>query len=613
MPFWRGVVVKVWATIIGMVTIILVLLTLLLGQFLESYYSRQQSDYLLNLADRLAYIFQTYTHQDLAFDTAGHLLEAYQTSLIIYNMDSEQAEVSHFASDPLLPPMSAEQLLQKDELEYVYRGGTLSVQRSLGEKNGPNLFFSNIDSGDMLVVAVPYRAIGGDIVGAIILYQSLQNLVETTNGAKWQIVYAAGIAIVMTTFFAFFLSTRISSPVLTMKKAADQIMQGNFKMRVPIRTTDEIGDLARTFNRMAEDLDRTIQDLSREKEHLSSILNSMTDGVLTVDESGRIVMSNPPGRKMLRHLQERHEPADKETVRLPGPLLSYFHQLLETGREQTGDVSANGRTWSVVITPLYREAVDKNNGLRGAVAVLRDVTEERKLDKLRNDFVANISHELKTPIAMLQGYSEAILDDVAQDKEEIKALTRIIHDEALRMGKLVSELLDMARIQSGQLKLQIQETDIVGVCVHVLNKFAKMADESRVQLNLSQETPIPPIEADADRIEQVLTNLVDNALRHTPDGGTITVRLRALGDEVLVEVEDTGVGIPMEDLPFVFERFYKIDKARTRGKTGTGLGLAIVKNIIEAHGGMITAKSQVGKGTTFSIVLPVEHNKQKTS
>ena len=169
----------------------------------------------------------------------------------------------------------------------MYRGGTLSVQRSLGEKNGPNLFFSNIDSGDMLVVAVPYRAIGGDIVGAIILYQSLQNLVETTlNRAKWQIVYAAGIAIVMTTFFAFFLSTRISSPVLTMKKAADQIMQGNFKMRVPIRTTDEIGDLARTFNRMAEILDPTIQDLSREKEHLSSILNSMTDGVLTVDETG---------------------------------------------------------------------------------------------------------------------------------------------------------------------------------------------------------------------------------------------------------------------------------------------------------------------------------------
>jgi len=610
LPFWRGVVVKLWATIIGMVTVVLVLLTLLLGQFLESYYSRQQSENLLNLAERLAYIFQTYSHKDMAIETAGHLLEAYQTSLIIHNIHSETTEISHFASDPQLPPLTADQLLSHEELEMVYRGGKLSVQRSFDENKRTNVFFGNVVSGDMLVVAVPYKTLDNEIVGAVILYQSLRNLVETTNGAKWQILYAAGIAIVMTTFFAFFLSTRISSPVLKMKKAADEIMQGNFKVRVPIRTTDEIGVLARTFNRMAEDLDTTIQDLSREKEQLSSILNSMTDGVLTVDETGRILMTNPPGRKMLRHLQEGPEPADGESDRLPVPLLSYFQRVLETGNEQAGDVSANGRTWSVVMTPLYREAV--HNGLRGAVAVLRDVTEERKLDKLRNDFVANISHELKTPIAMMQGYSEAILDGVAKDEEEKKALTRIIHDEALRMGKLVNELLDMARIQSGQLKLQIQEVDLVGICAHVLNKFEKMAEESHVRLSLEQETPIPFVAADADRIEQVLTNLVDNALRHTSDGGAITVRLRKLKDEVLLEVEDTGTGIPTEDLPFIFERFYKTDKARTRGKTGTGLGLAIVKNIVEAHGGMITAKSQVGKGTTFSIVLPVKQRKQET-
>jgi len=588
-----------------MVSVVLVLLTLLLGQFLESYYSRQQSDNLLNLADRLAYIFQTYSHTDLAIDTAGLLLEANDTSLIVHNIRSEKTEISHFASDPTLPPLTADQLLTDDELRHVYQGGTLSVHRSLDENKRTNLFFGNIVSGDILVVAVPYKENGGQIVGAVILYQSLQNLVETTNGAKLQVVYAAAIAIVMTTFFAFFLSTRITSPMLKMKKAADQIMQGNFKVRVPIRTSDEIGDLARTFNRMAEDLDTTIQDLWREKEHLSSILNSMTDGVLTVDAGGQILMTNPPGRKMLRHLQELNE-ENSGPNRLPGPLLAYFQRLLETGREQSGDVAANGRTWSVVITPLYREADEKNNGLRGAVAVLRDVTEERKLDKLRDDFVANISHELKTPIAMMQGYSEAILDDVVQDEEEKKALTRIIYDEALRMGKLVNELLDMARIQSGQLKLQIHEVDLVGLCAHVLNKFEKMAAESHVHLLLKQESAIPPVFADADRLEQVLTNLVDNALRHTPDGGSITVRLRKLTDEVLLEVEDTGVGIPTEDLPFVFERFYKTDKARTRGKTGTGLGLAIVKNIVEAHGGMITAKSQVGKGTTFSIVLPLK-------
>ncbi len=606
MSFWRGVVVKLWATIIGMVTIVLILLTLLLGQFLGSYYSRQQSENLLNLADRLAYIFQTYSDKDLAVDTAGHLLEAYQTSLIVHNLNSEKAEVSHFATDPDLPQLSATELLNADELSHVYRGGTISVHRSLDEARRPNLFFSNNVSGDILVVAVPYHDQKGQIIGSVILYQSLKNLVETTNGAKWYILYAAAIAIIMTTVFAFFLSTRITSPVLKMKKAADQISQGNFKVRVPIRTTDEIGELAKTFNRMAEDLDTTIKDLSREKEQLASILNSMTDGVLTVDEHGNILITNPPVRRMLYHLRHMTEEANGETNRLPQPLIPLYQHVLEEGKEQSGDVSANGRSWSVVITPLYRETVEKNNGVRGAVAVLRDVTEERKLDKLRNDFVANISHELRTPIAMLQGYSEAILDDVAQTDEEKKALVRIIHDESLRIGKLVNELLDLARIQSGQLKLQIQKVNIVSLCEHVLHKFKKMAEESKLALELAKESSIPVIYADEDRLEQVLTNLVDNALRHTPDGGKITLRVQTLKDEVLLEVEDTGVGIPTEDLPFVFERFYKTDKARTRGKAGTGLGLAIVKNIVEAHGGMITAKSQVGKGTTFSIVLPVQ-------
>lgn len=606
MAFWRGVVVKLWATIIGMVTIVLILLTLLLGQFLEGYYSRQQSDNLLNLADRLAYIFQTYPDKNLAVDTAGHLLEAYQTSLIVHNLHSEKAEVSHFAADPDLPRLTTAELLNPEELSHVHRGGTISVHRSLGKAGSSSLFFGSNVSGDMLVVAVPYHDQKGQIIGSVILYQSLKNLIETTNGAKWYILYAAGIAIIMTTVFAFFLSTRITRPVLQMKKAADQISQGNFQVRVPIRTTDEIGELAKTFNRMAEDLETTIKDLSKEKEQLSSILNSMTDGVFTVDEHGKILITNPPVRKMLYHLRHGEAEANGEAIGLPEPLIPLYQNVLREGKEQSGDVSANGRTWSVAITPLYRELSEKNQGVRGAVAVLRDVTEERKLDKLRNDFVANISHELRTPIAMLQGYSEAIIDNVVQTQEEQKALVRIIHDESLRMGKLVNELLDLARMESGQLKLQLQKVNIVELCEHVLNKFERMAEESNLLLELVKETPIPAIQADEDRLEQVFTNLVDNALRHTPDGGKVTLRMQALEHEVLIEVEDTGVGIPTEDLPFVFERFYKTDKARTRGKAGTGLGLAIVKNIIEAHGGMITAKSQVGKGTTFSVVLPFE-------
>lgn len=233
------------------------------------------------------------------------------------------------------------------------------------------------------------------------------------------------------------------------------------------------------------------------------------------------------------------------------------------------------------------------------------MSDERRMDKLRTDFIANVSHELRTPISMLQGYSEAIVDDIASSEEEKVEMARIIYDESLRMGRLVNDLLDLAKLESGKMNLSYEYVPISPYLKRITSKFSGLAKEKGITISASMQDDQIQWHFDPDRIEQVLTNLIDNAIRHTPPGGNIDVIQRTSDRRgLIIDVRDSGSGIPEEDLPFVFERFYKADKARTRGRSGTGLGLAIVKNIINAHDGFISVNSLPNKGTTFSFILP---------
>ena len=253
------------------------------------------------------------------------------------------------------------------------------------------------------------------------------------------------------------------------------------------------------------------------------------------------------------------------------------------------------------MTPLYDQSY-----VRGAVAVIRDMTEERRLDKLRKDFISNVSHELRTPISLLQGYSEAIVDDIAESKEEKNELAQIINEESLRMGRLVNELLDLERMEADHIQLHSESVHLESFITRILKKFTGVADEGNISLNLVNHVKVDTVEFDIDRMEQVFTNLIDNALRHTDEHGVINVVVENSSEHLYVEIEDSGRGIPEDDLPFIFERFYKADKSRTRNakKKGTGLGLAIAKHIVEAHSGTISVKSKLNVGTTFSFKIP---------
>ena len=430
--------------------------------------------------------------------------------------------------------------------------------------------------------------------GAVVMYQAIEDFDDTVNEVRFLIFVVGVIAFVSTTVFAFFLSSRITIPLRQMKETAHRIAEGDFHAEVPIKTTDETGELAASFNTMASKLNQLVDALSKEKEQLASVLRSMVDGVVMIDVNGKIAVTNPPAERFLRDWEFEHK--DEQV-----PLFAFYQQVVQTGQEVTEDIPVQGRIWALVMVPL-----NDREQIRGAVAVLRDITQERKLDKMRNDFVANVSHELRTPLSMLQGYSEAIVDDIATTPEEHKELAQIIYDESVRMTKLVNELLSLARMEAGHVELFQEIVELRPYLERIQRKFTNLARERGITLLLDVTTSHSEVYIDPDRMEQVLTNLIDNALRHTPSGGSVTIRAR--GDKtLLIEISDTGSGIPQEDLPFVFERFYKADKARTRGRVGgTGLGLAIARNIVEAHGGTIGVQSKLGEGTTFTIAMTVQ-------
>ncbi len=437
---------------------------------------------------------------------------------------------------------------------------------------------------------------------------------ENTRDIKLLFIVTAVIGFCLSTFFAFFLSRNLQRPLIQLKDAADSISQGDYSTRVEIRSRDEIGQLAKTFNHMTEQIDKLIHDLNHEKNHLASILRSMGDSVITFNAEGEVILTNPSGHLLITQwssleggwLEVPRKKGNMPYAKVPMPLQDLFHTVMAEAHDAMEKIHVHSNVWSVVMAPLQSGGV-----VRGAVAVIRNVTEEHRLEKLRRDFVANVSHEIRTPLSMLQGYSEALLDEIVASPEERQELVQVIYDESLRMGRLVNDFLDVARMEAGHVDMNYQRIDLGNMMRRVHRKFGVYAKERGVKLIADIPDSMLVVEqADEDRLEQILTNLLDNALRHTASGKSILIRGAAVevnGEPYIqLEIKDEGKGIPPEDAPFIFERFYKADKARTRGASGgTGLGLAIVKNLIDLHQGTIAVDSIVNVGTTFTILLPV--------
>ncbi len=416
MRLWRSVVGKLWLTILLLVSFVLFILTILQLEFFQNYHVGVVEKELTNTAEKVAKVIENHNDLNLGMELGKEMIDEPVNILIvldqnesIYSHDTTgyQKKVHQFIlNDKELKSVKTEEKTVKKELE-------LSSQMSSNRYE------------NMIVVGAPLHINNKD--GAVYLYQSLGVIKDTTRQTTKLILLAAGIAIILTTIFAFFLSTRITAPLRKMREAAFEVAKGKFDTKVPILTKDEIGELATGFNQMGRQLKFHINALSQEKEQLSSILSSMADGVITFNRDGTILITNPPADRFLQHWY--YEQGETREEAIPTTVKELLQSVVVTEMEQTGELSLQGRFYVVIVSPLYN-----NNNIRGAVAVVRDMTEERRLDKLRKDFIANVSHELRTPISMLQGYSEAIVDDIAESEEEKKEIARIIYDESLRMG-----------------------------------------------------------------------------------------------------------------------------------------------------------------------------------
>ena len=432
-------------------------------------------------------------------------------------------------------------------------------------------------------------------VGIIYLRYDLNDIYESIGKARMIIFRAIIFSLMITIIIGFIISKSITDPINEVTKKASLLAEGDFNQFVEIRSEDEIGMLSSTFNFLVGELKKSINEISREKSKLETIINYMEDGLIAINAEGKIIHSNPKAIKMLAN-------GDHFDDDLIGDLLSIYN----SGRVETGigskNITANGRLLKVNFAPY----IDEDSNKVGIVFVLQDITEAQRLETMRREFVANVSHELKTPITSIKSYTETILDGRVDDEEMQRVFLEVVNTEADRMSRLVSDLLELSNFDSNSIKLKKGAFVIEDIINNCILKLKVTADQKKQKITTHFSAPQITAYIDKDKIEQVFLNILSNAIKYSSEAGVIDIDLRHGETEEVFDIviTDSGIGIPEEDLDRIFERFYRVDKARTRAHGGTGLGLSIAKEIVETHQGTIMIESENNVGTKVTITLP---------
>ena len=418
------------------------------------------------------------------------------------------------------------------------------------------------------------------------------------------IVWAGLVIALCAAFLSLLISRRISLPITRMKRIAQLFADGQLNIRVPAAGAAELDDLAKALNEMATQLQDRILTITRQRNELKAVLSSLAEGVLAVDARGRIVSVNKAAARLLNiepaHAQGRNV---EEVIRNVG-LQQFVRDTLSSDRPTEDDVSfpeEGGRFFHVHGASLADPQAER----AGAVIVLTDMTRIHRLENLRRDFVANVSHELKTPVTSIQGFVEALQDEDLGESEQARRYLGIIAKHAERLNAIIDDLLSLSRLEevSQQRALLFEKMQLRPVLDAAIELSSVRAEQRRVKIKLSCDDTVQA-RINAPLLEQAVVNLVDNAVKYSEEAGTVEITVQPHDKEILLSVADTGCGIPAEHLARIFERFYVVDKGRSRKLGGTGLGLAIVKHIALAHGGHVTVESTVGEGSTFTLHLP---------
>ena len=465
------------------------------------------------------------------------------------------------------------------------------VIESLQGKIGKSVRFSSTANGDMLYVAVPIEN-AGKITGVIrtsVFLKDIDKLLTKLNYHAFRI--SLGVVLIAL-LGAFLISNSVVRPIKNLTAAARKIAAGDFSVRVFPKNKDEVRELADSFNRMNEEMQRMFSELRQQKEELNGIIHSLQEGLLVVDKQGRIIRANESFWRIVGS-----QPVEGkfywQAVRNP-QLAELLKRAGTEKRNFVEELSLGERVFIGSVTPLAeREEI---------VFIFHDITELKNIERIKKDFVVNVSHELRTPLSAIKGYAETLHEEVAAAPSQ--KYVEIIQRNTDRLINIVNDLLLLSSLEE-KAALEQEDIDVRGLLENVVRLFDQRLKEKQLSLMMDVQENLPPIKGDLFKLEQMLVNLFDNAVKYTDRGG-IAISVNTQGKRVRIRVRDTGIGIPKDDIPRVFERFYVVDKSRSRKSGGTGLGLSIVKHIVLQHGGTIGIESAPGEGTTVTVALPAD-------
>ncbi|MBS7527202.1 HAMP domain-containing protein [Fusibacter paucivorans] len=429
--------------------------------------------------------------------------------------------------------------------------------------------------------------------GIIYLRYDLKDIYSSLSTTRRIILQAILTSLCVTIVISYFLSKSITDPINEITAKASKLAEGDFSQMVEVRSEDEIGELSKTFNFLSTALKASISEISSEKSKLEAIIEYMEDGLVAINAEGEIIHNNPKALALFGV-----EAIENEDI--VGDLLSVYSSGRLSEDIGTKNITYRDKILKVNFAPYLDDSLQK----AGAVFVLTDITEEERLENMRREFVANVSHELKTPLTSIKSYTETILEGMVDDPETEKTFLEVVNSEADRMSRLVRDLLELTSFDSASVKLKYAQHNINRLISNCILKVKVTADQKRQAIvKRLVDEPISA-EFDYDKIEQLVLNILSNAIKYSGEEGIIEIDLKSYEKTFDLVIKDNGIGIPEEDMNRIFERFYRVDKARSRMLGGTGLGLSIAKEIAEAHGGAIGIQSVYGHGTVVTINLP---------
>ncbi|MCR3955664.1 MAG: cell wall metabolism sensor histidine kinase WalK [Gudongella sp.] len=490
-----------------------------------------------------------------------------------------------------------ESIIGNNALSYRYTDPTIIGQAFYGER-AQSVIMDDVAGNEFMHYSAPVFSSVGKINGILYMTSDLSNVQRTIEDSRAILTNATLIALGITIVLGFFIASSITGPIRDVTKKAEEMALGDFDQFVEVKSDDEIGQLAGMFNHLTLKLKDTIEEMDLERSKLDTIFSYMAEGVIAVDKNGSIIHANPIGQNLME-IDDSHLDSSESFA---------LDKLGMENIDYTDPETLSGETTfqkdEGVYKVKYAPYKNERDHIAGLIMVLQDITQEHRLDNMRKEFVANVSHELKTPITTIKSYAETLMtNEVDQDTQQ--RFLSVIDRECDRMGRLVRDLLQLSNIDYQKTKWNRENISIGDMLLDSIGKLQLLAHEKNQRIETYIQPDLPQIKADRDGMEQVMLNILSNAIKYTETNGTIKAMAKNRDSFIDISISDNGIGIPEEDVGRIFERFYRVEKGRSRDMGGTGLGLSIAKEIIEAHDGTIEITSKKNQGTVVRITLPV--------